>query len=389
MDPNNNKTKLFSLDRLLLLPISSSHSLPPMSSSPTAEKSPTQWPHWGTNSYSVMPHISPQSEQIGKTYQLRPSDVVVLSFPKTGTTWTQNCCEQLRTHAEGYSFDDITERQPWIEFAYDLGQDLDDEQVAKPRVFKSHQLLSAVNSGGKYLCIVRDPAATLLSWFEFQKAKGRPGYIEYKDVNEYVEKRPELFSSDVIFGTNIWEMYAEIWSARLDPTLKVLVYEALLSDGPAYLNHLPQIAEFLGVEDVDDSMYSKVAFLVSRNQMVRHVDAFDDHFITNRGRELGRALKIMEPAPKVRCKSDSKNEPLSDKTTEWLEDMWLERMTPLTGHTSYDEFAAAIADLSAVEEETIVEDQGVRKSILIRRSSVTIAQMPALRRRRESLAPHE
>lgn len=162
-----------------------------------------KWPHWSTKPYTVMPHISPQSKQIGESYQLRPSDVVVVSFPKTGTTWTQNCCEQLRTHAEGYTFDDITERHPWIEFAWDLGQDLDDEQVAFPRIFKSHQLLSAVNSGGKYLCIVRDPAATLLSWFAFQKAKGRPGYAEYDDVNEHISRRPELFSTDVIFGTNI------------------------------------------------------------------------------------------------------------------------------------------------------------------------------------------
>ena len=64
----------------------------------------------------------------------------------------------------------------------------------------------------------------------------------------------------------------------------------------------------------------------------------------------------------------------------------MERMTPLTGHTSYDEFAA---DLSATKEEVEVIEQGVRKSILRRRSSVTLDQMPSLRRRRESLAPHE
>ena len=87
-----------------------------------------KWPHWGTKPYVVMPHISPESKLTGETYQLRPTDVVVLSFPKTGTTWLQNCCEQLRTGAGGYDFEDITVRHPWIEFAYDLGQDLDDER---------------------------------------------------------------------------------------------------------------------------------------------------------------------------------------------------------------------------------------------------------------------
>lgn len=350
-----------------------------------------RWPHWGTNPYKVMPHISPESKRIGETYQLRPTDVIVVSFPKTGTTWTQNCCEQLRTGAGGYDFDDITIRQPWIEFAHDLGQDLDDEQVANPRIFKSHQLLSALNPGGKYLCIVRDPEATLMSWFAFQKAKGRPGYAEYEDVNEYIaNKGADVFGGECCFGMNIWQMYAEIWSARNDPSVKILVYEALVADGPAYLNHLPMIADFLGIDDADASLYSKVAFLVSRDQMVRNVGAFDDHFITEKGRELGRALRIMEPAAKVRSADGKKKDTaLTEKTEEWMEDQWLERMTPLTGHASYDEFAAAIADLNANEEEVEIIEEGVRKSVLRRRSSVTVQQMPSLRNRRESLAPHE
>ena len=150
------------------------------------------------------------------------------------------------------------------------------------------------------------------------------------------------------------------------------------------------IAEFLGVDDVDDALLSKVAFLVSRDQMVKHVDLFDDHFITQKGRELGRALRLMEPAAKVRSLDGKKKDTaLTEKTIEWMEDQWLEKMTPLTGHASYDEFAAAIADLNAKEEEVEVVEQGIRKSIVRRRSSVTVDQMPSLRRRRESLAPHE
>jgi hypothetical protein len=105
-------------------------------------------------------------------------------------------------------------------------------QVAFPRIFKSHQLLSAVNPGGKYLCIVRDPEATLMSWFAFQKAKGRPGYVEHADANEYIANNgAELFSNQCCFGMNIWQMYAEVWSARKDPNVKILVYEALVADG--------------------------------------------------------------------------------------------------------------------------------------------------------------
>lgn len=277
------------------------------------------WDQWRTKRYTVMPHVSPQSKKNAENYQLRPTDIVILSFPKTGTTWTQTVCEQIRTRAEGYEgFGDITERQPWLEFAYDCGQNLDDEiygliphqhknikdatattptrPVLTPRIFKSHQLLSAINPGAKYICIVRDPASTLLSWFDFQKAKCRPGYTEYADANEYIANRSELFSGNHIFGTNLWEMYAEVWSARNDPSVKALVYEGLIADATnGYINHFPIIANFLGCrrrnknenenETSENKFYERVASLVSREEMIKHVNKFDDHFIAEMGKK--------------------------------------------------------------------------------------------------------
>jgi len=443
-----------------------------------SEGNKAKWDQWGTRSYTVMPHVSPLSKRIAEAYRLRQSDVVVLSFPKTGTTWTQTVCEQLRTNAEGYDgFDDIAERQPWLEFAYDCGQDLNDETYGKsillreeeepklaavdtkgkgsdesqppssplstrgplltPRIFKSHQLLSAINPGGKYLCIVRDPAATLLSWFDFQKAKGRPGYAEYANVNEYIANRSELFSGNHIFGRNLWEMYAEVWSARNDPSVKILVYEGLIADAlNGYMDHLPIIDDFLGLKRKNHvateaeeegnaatkietkattkEFYEKVAGLVSRAEMVKHVDKFDDHFIADRGKAFGRALRIMEPAPKVRLKSAGNRTELSEATLEWLEDQWFEKMTPKTGHTTYDEFATDLSELlfaddeafagvqenenddrGKMEETWVLEERNEAKArtssrIMARRqSSLVVQHMPGIRRRRESLVPHE
>ena len=176
----------------------------------TTTPSPSRvWEGWGTGQYVVMPHVSVRSKEYAEhDFQLRPyqhrtspsastdasppaqaADVVVISFPKTGTTWTQVVCEHLRTYARngGYHhYDDLTEVQPWLDFAYDCHQNLHTHEtyltlpatnsddtttsrrvVVTPRVFKSHQLLSAINTGGKYLTIVRDPAATLLSWVRY------------------------------------------------------------------------------------------------------------------------------------------------------------------------------------------------------------------------------
>ena len=44
-------------------------------------------------------------------------------------------------------------------------------------------------------------------------------------------------------------MYAEVWSARNDPSVKTLVYEGLIADAPnGYMDHLPIIDDFLGLK---------------------------------------------------------------------------------------------------------------------------------------------
>merc|ERR1712113_1314404 len=126
------------------------------------------------------------------------------------------------------------------------------------------------------------------------------------------------------------------------------------------MDHLPIIANFLGCSekanhpegdesstaraktDEEASFYKRVASMVSRDEMLKHVDRFDDHFIAEMGQKYGRALKIMEPAPKVR--SQKHRTALSASSLEWLEDQWLEKMTPKTGHATYDEFATELSE---------------------------------------------
>ena len=116
-------------------------------------------------------------------------------------------------------------------------------------------------------------------------------------MSKYIVNRPELFNSDCIFGTNIWEFHAELWSCQNDLAVRILVYETLIDNSPQYQNHLPHIADFLKIE-VSNIKLSDTSFLVSRDQMLRHVDKFDNQFITEQGKKTGQALRIMKPAAK-------------------------------------------------------------------------------------------
>lgn len=285
---------------------------------------------------SFLPHVSEESRKVAEETRLRATDVVVITFPKTGTTWLQQTCEQLRTGGD-MTFSEITERQPWLDFAWDCGQYLSLDQVASPRVFKSHQLLSAINPGAKYLSVIRDPEAVLMSWFAFQRAGSerlRPIFVDCVDANDYANTGH--FEGNNIFGTNVWDFYVELWEARQEPNVLVLCYEALMADHSA---HTSSIAGFLGIP-ADEALLQTVAAMSSKKFMRAHSTQFDDNFIVRKGQELGRAARVMEPASKV---TPGIKNYLTPSTKSRLSALWSERVAPRTGLASYQDMAQALA----------------------------------------------
>jgi hypothetical protein len=65
------------------------------------------------------------------------------------------------------SFEEITEAQPWPDFCLDVGVDLDAEQRAWPRLFKSHQAPGSLNRGCRVASVVRSPVEVLKSYYAF------------------------------------------------------------------------------------------------------------------------------------------------------------------------------------------------------------------------------
>ena len=100
------------------------------------------------------------------TLRLRPTDVVITPFGKSGTTWIQQIVHTLRTRGD-MDFDDISRVVPWIETSPGLGLDLDAEQKANPRAFKSHLEYEQLPKGAKYINSARDPRDAFYSMYKF------------------------------------------------------------------------------------------------------------------------------------------------------------------------------------------------------------------------------
>lgn len=293
---------------------------------------PHAWTGWGTRLPEPEMSATPASREAASAAVLRPTDVVVITFPKTGTTWLQQICELLRTGGN-MDFMEITERQPWLDLAYDCGVDMDADQHAEPRIFKSHQQLAAVNTGAKYISIVRNPKDVIQSVFRFEKAKGIPPFADFDNVNDYA-------ATGHFEIANIWEFYTQLWRARKDPNVLIQSYEELVKDESAYL---PGIAEFLGVQ-LDSDLRQTVLHMSSKGFMLEHATQFDDNYIMNECSN-GPLEGSNEDASQHKVTTEHRNE-VNSTILAQLQSVWNERVLPRTMLKDYDAMSVALAALA-------------------------------------------
>ena len=101
-------------------------------------------------------------------FKPKSSDAFIVTPPKCGTTFTQAVVHQLKHPGDPYSFEDIYDVSPWYLLVHDTGLKLDDSlcsDQSPPRAFKTHQPLKFLPRGCKYICVVRNPEAVLISWY--------------------------------------------------------------------------------------------------------------------------------------------------------------------------------------------------------------------------------
>jgi len=99
-------------------------------------------------------------------FRPRADDVIIATYPKSGTTWMQQLLHALRTGGD-LAFEEITQVVPWIEMAYDMDIELDQAQRAQPRLFKTHNNGHDAWGGCRYIFLVRDPRDVLVSFHRF------------------------------------------------------------------------------------------------------------------------------------------------------------------------------------------------------------------------------
>lgn len=199
----------------------------------------------------------------------RPDDIIVSTYPKCGTTWTQRILEMLITQ-------DATPRPlqvPWYDmrlFPFDP-HELAESIQGRRRQLKAHLPYDAlpIAEGVKIIHVARDGRDCAMSlhnhMFNFRpeareriREVNRGGPLEAMSVD--TDEDPGAFFADWLndsggargdVGGGFWHMEGSFWAARKSPDVLLVHYNDMKEDLDGEMR---RIARFLGIP-VDEARW--------------------------------------------------------------------------------------------------------------------------------------
>lgn len=265
----------------------------------------------------------------GLAIKVRPTDVFISTYPKSGTTWLQHVAHGVRSGG-ALDFEEICLVVPWLETAHDIGLDPDADQTWQPRLFKAHLEYERIPKGGRYITCFRDAPAVLVSFYEFFEGWFfEPGSIS---IDEFAR---DWFLGGTASGT-YWDHILS-WSKMSGaPEVLALSYEDMV-EAPDAVPAL--VADFMGT-DASDDLIAKVIAQSTRAFMAANASKFDEHVLRDK-RAGDWGLPPGGSSAKVRASSKSKPVP-APETLAMLDAAWRDRITPALGFGTYQRFRASL-----------------------------------------------
>jgi hypothetical protein len=177
------------------------------------------------------------TDKADRNFAVYPDDTFLVSYPRSGNTWTRFLIANLVYPEKNVSFANIEKLIP--DTASQSNRAL--KRTPRPRIIKTHQYFD--HRYPKTIYIVRDPRDIALSYYDFQRRSRQieDGYELERYVEDFVCGR--LISAD--WGTWAENVGSWVYTRGRRKEFLLLRYEDMTKDTAS---ELARIAVFLGVE---------------------------------------------------------------------------------------------------------------------------------------------
>ena len=215
----------------------------------------------------------------GRNLAVYPDDIFIVSYPRSGNTWTRFLLANLVFSDRNVDFTNIEKLIP--DTTSQSNQTL--KKSPRPRIIKTHEYFDHRYS--KTIYIVRDPRDVALSYYEFSR--------KYMLIDEGMGL--EDFVDDFVSGRLIssgWGTWGEnvaswVYARGDSPTFLLLRYEDMRRNTMA---ELARLAKFMGIEP-EPTRLQKVIDLSSAERMRKLEKLQDDEWFKTLGYVVRRAQK--------------------------------------------------------------------------------------------------
>ncbi|XP_027703388.1 sulfotransferase family cytosolic 2B member 1-like [Vombatus ursinus] len=221
-----------------------------------------------------------ESLRAATNFQFQDTDVLLVTFPKSGTTWMQQILSLIFNKEDFQNIQSIPTwaRVPWIEQIY-LSNYLPQMEASKPRLFTTHLTANLLinnlkTSKTRVVYVARNPKDVLVSYYHFHKlAKFLPEIGSFDDFFD------QFLEGKVNFGS--WFNHIKDWlGVQQDLNFFLITYEDLSQDPRGAIQRLSNfLGQQLESKELENILHYCSFSFMSQNEQLNYSlvppEAFD------------------------------------------------------------------------------------------------------------------
>ncbi|XP_035461968.1 amine sulfotransferase [Scophthalmus maximus] len=245
--------------------------------------SPYLFKHKGSN-FLVKDKMQPEDLDALQYFEIRSTDVFLISYPKSGTAWMQQILVQIMDAAHPEQAEDVSNRLrvPWLE---ERSADNPLRERPDPRIFGTHLPPDMLPLGVKAkqikaVYVWRNPKDVLVSLYHFAHS-----WVLLETPTSFEDFFQQFLDGKVYMGS--WfDHVREYYAVHKQLNIHFVQYENMLKD---LRGEVVKLCAFLGKDLMDDTIDHVVKMSTFKSMKTNPNANYKD--LVEKGRYLGETMR--------------------------------------------------------------------------------------------------